>query len=405
MQWDRSLRLSLATIWRSRLRTLLSLSGVAIGVAAVAVLTAVGAGAERALQRILEQMGRNLLLVNAARTETGALRGGSRQYRTLELADWRAILEEVPGVHRAAPIISSAAVIRVDGRTLAVTVNGSTGDLEMTRNIQLVAGRFIDGDDFAGYRRVAVIGALVVRELYFGEWPIGEVLRIDGAPFTIVGVLRSQGATPDGSTQDDQVIVPVSTAHRRLLNVDHLDRIFVQAESRSAIDGVGHLVRTLLRRRHEIAAGEDDDFEILNQDALLAAQAETGASFSRLVSALAALALALGGVGLTAVSLLSVRERNVEIGLRLAMGARRRDILLQFLAEAFLVAMLGGLTGVALGSCGVLLGERLSGWPLVLTWRSVVVPLAVSFGVAAVFGSYPALRASRQDPITTLSSV
>ncbi|MCP4662678.1 MAG: ABC transporter permease [bacterium] len=421
MKWRKNLRLSTTAMWRSRWRTLLSTSGMAIGIAAVAVVFALGAGAERALQEILEQMGRNLLVVNAGRTETDALRGGSRQVETLELSDWRAILEQVPSVERAAPVTSSGLDLRFGRLILQTTVTGSTAELRQARNYTLVTGRFIDDDDVGDTRRVAVIGAHVARELFFGEWPIGERLlvyppsargapRVRGVPFTIIGVLEKKGASPYLANEDNQVIVPVSTAQRRLLNVDYLDRIFVQAVSKPALDSAERDVRALLRRRHrpEAAAGGvaavGDDFEIQDQDAMLAAQAETGDSFSRLVSGLAALALGLGGVGLLAVSLLSVRERYGEIGLRLAVGALRRDVLLQFLAEAVLVAVLGGLVGLTLGGAGILLGERLSGWPLALTWRSVVYPFVISLAVAVVFGAYPALRAARLDPIVALRS-
>ncbi len=404
MKWRKNLRLSTAAMWRSRWRTLLSTSGIAVGIAAVAVVFAIGAGAEQALREVLDQMGRNLLVINAGRTETGALRGGSRQFETLELADWRAIVDRVPSVERAAPIASTARNLRFGRRSLQTTVNGSTPELERARNYTLLAGRFIDDDDVADCRRVAVVGAYVTRELFLGEWPIDEVLRVGGVPFTVIGILEGKGVSQDGANEDSQIIIPVSTAQRRLQNVDYLDRIFVQAVSESAVRSAERDVRALLRRRHGLEPAVEDDFEIQDQDALLAAQAQTGDSFTGLVSGLAALAMGLGGVGLLAVTLLAVRERYGEIGLRLAVGARRGDILLQFLAEAVLVAAAGGLVGLALGGTGILLGEGLSGWRLALTWRSVVYPFAISLVVAVVFGAYPALRAARLDPIVALRS-
>lgn len=403
MRWRKNLRLSVVALWRSRLRLFLSISAMAIGVAAVAMLFALGAGTERALEETLEGLGRHLLVVNAGRTETDALRGGSRRVRTLVPADWRAIAE-LPGAARAAPIASGAGILHVGRRSLETTVVGTTAELRQAKSYRLLAGRFIDDHDVADSRRVAVIGSFVARRLYFGEWPLGETLRVSGVPLVIVGVMEDKGARPDGSNEDNQIIVPVTTAMRRLLGTDYLDRVFVQAESKPAAGPLAGELRVLLRRRHGLdATGAADDFEILDQDALLAAQAETRSGLARLVSGLAALTLGLAGVGLLAVSLLSVRERSSEIGLRLAVGARRRDILGQFLAEAVLVAALGGVLGWILGAGGILLGQQLSGWPLALTWRSVVYPFAISLGVAVAFGAYPALRASRLDPIVALA--
>lgn len=404
MHWRRNLRLSAAALWRSPWRTVLSASGVAIGIAAVAMVFALGAGARRELEATLELMGRNLLVVNAGRTQTGALRGASRRVRTLELADWRALAEQVPGVERAAPVTLRAGRLRAGGESMLASVLGSTAELQEARRYTVLAGRFVDADDERERRRVAVLGARVVGELYRGEWPLGETLRVDGVPFTVIGVLAAKGAGPDGADQDDVVVVPVSTALRRLLNARDLDRVFVQAVSKRAMADVEDGIRDLLRRRHRLAAGEDDDFDLQDQDALLAAQAETGGAMSRVVAGLAALTLFLGGVGLFAVSLLSVRERWSEIGLRRAVGALRRQIALQFLAEAVLVAGLGGLAGLALGGVGIVLGEELSGWPLAFTWRSIVYPFAVSLGLAVAAGAYPALRAARLDPIVALRS-
>ncbi len=399
MKWRKNLRLSTVAMWRSRGRTLLSIAGMAIGIAAVAVVIALGAGADRALRDVLDQMGRNLLVVNSGRTETGALRGSSRQYETLKLTDGEAIAEGIAGVERTAPISSGTRRLRAGGRTLTATVTGSTPALYEVRNHGLMAGRFLDEDDVRDGRRVAVLGSYVVRELYLGEWPLGETLQVGGIPFTVIGVLQKKGATGDGSNEDNQIVVPVSTAHRRVLNIDYLDRIFVQTASKDALSEAERSVGALLRRRH----GERD-FEIQDQAALLAAQAKTSSSLSKVITWLAVVTLGLGGVGLLAVSLLSVRERYSEIGLRLAVGARRRDVGLQFLAEAVLVGVLGGTVGLVLGGAGILIGEGLSGWPLVLTWRSVVYPFAVSLAVAIGFGAYPAARASRLDPIVALRS-
>ena len=402
MRWRRNLRLSVRALTRSWPRTLLSVSGVGVGIASVVVLIGAGVGAERALRQALEPLGENLLVVNAARRQSSALRGESRLVDSLEIGDWEAI-EEVPGVLRAAPVAELSMYARVGGRIASIRVTGTSASFEATRNFPLAAGRFIDHRDTVERRRVAVVGPVVVEQLFLGESPLGEVLLLEGVPFRIVGVTKKKGVV-DGANEDELVLVPVTTAMRRLSNVEHLDRVYVQAESEEVISSVRADVANLLRRRHSTAEGGSDDFIIKDQTALVRSRQEMGGSLSRIVSWLSALALGLGGFGLLAVSLLSVRERYTEIGLRLAVGGRPRDILLQFLTEAVLISALGGLAGLAVGAGGVVLGASVTRWPMVLSWQGVVYPLAISVAIAVLFGAYPALRAARLDPIQALNS-
>ena len=404
MKWQKNLRFSFRAINRSRPRALLSVSGVAVGIAAVAILIGAGAGAERALQETLQQLGENLLAVNAARTETDALRGASQLYETLKLEDWESI-KSLDSVERAAPVADGGRTLKVGRIAQAFTVLGTTPEFRETKKFDLLAGRFIDDEDIANRRRVAVVGANVISDLYFGEWPLGERVLIGNVPFTIIGILKRKGLNPDGTSDDGQIIVPVSTAQRRVLNVNHLSRIFVQAVSQPAIDIANRDITTLLRDEHGYGRPNyADDFEIQDQDSLLAAQEEMQGSFSELTIGLAVLALGLGGVGLLAVSLLSVRERYGEIGLRMAVGARPYDILVQFLTESILLAVLGGITGILVGGGCILIGSELTGWTMVLTWQSAIYPFLVSLGIAVVFGAFPALRAARLDPIVALRS-
>lgn len=404
MKWTRNLRFSLRAINRSRMRALLSISGVAIGIAAVVILIGVGAGAEREFQKNLERLGENLLAVNAARTETDALRGSSQMYQTLTLNDWEWI-NALASVERAAPVADGGRTLRVGRLAQSFTILGTTPEFAEVKKFTVIAGRFIDDEDIAQRRRVAVIGANVVEDLYKGEWPLGESVRIGNVPFTIIGILKKKGLNPDGTTDDGQIVVPVSTALRRVLNKDHLSRIFVQAVSKLAIEVATTDITAMLRDEH----GYDrpnyrDDFEIQNQDMLLATQDEMSSSFGQLTLGLAALALGLGGVGLLAVSLLSVRERFGEIGLRIAVGAMQRDILIQFLTEAVLLAVMGGIAGILFGGGCVIIGSQLTGWSMLLTWEAVAYPFGISLGIAVIFGAFPALRAARLDPIVALRS-
>jgi putative ABC transport system permease protein len=292
----------------------------------------------------------------------------------------------------------------VGGRTVPARVTGTTAGFKQARNFPVIAGRFIDDDDLLERRRVAVVGALVVEELFQGESPVGELLHVRGVPFRIIGVTEKKGVSPEGANEDELVIIPLTTAMRRLLNVESLNRVYVQTVSEDSIPATRSAIATLLRRRHATAADGPDDFGIQDQTAMVRAQQQARGSLSRLVTGLSALALGLGGVGLLAVSLLSVRERYSEIGLRLAVGGRPRDILLQFFSEAVLISAFGGAAGLAIGAAGILIGTSLTRWPMVLSWQAVVYPFTISLAIAVIFGAYPSLRAARLNPILALNS-
>jgi putative ABC transport system permease protein len=403
LRWTLNLRLSARALARSWPRTALSASGVAVGIASVVVLIGAGVGAERAVRAALDVLGRNLLVVIAGRTETSALRGASQTRTTLRLEDWDTLASEVPGVLETAPVVERGLELRWRGRTLPGRVAGTTPAFERVRSFPLAAGRFIDDEDVRERRRVAVVGAQVVEELFLGESPLGETLHVRGVPFRIVGVTRKKGIA-EGANEDELVIVPLSTAMRRLLDVDFLDRVYVQTVSEQASPGVSAALASVLRQRHALGAGTPADFRIQDQTALLRARDRTSGTLSNVVTGLSALALLLSGVGLLVVSLLSVRERWPEIGLRLAVGGQPRDILLQFFTEALLVSLAGGAAGVGLGAVAIRVGAALSRWPMVLAWQAVVYPLSISVAIAVVFGVWPALRAARLDPIVALSS-
>lgn len=403
MNWVKNLRLSVHALSRARTRTVLSSSGMAIGIAAMVTLLGLSNGAERSFKAALEEMGKNLLAVGAERTRAGALRGAGREVETLTTADARAIAEVVEGVERAAPIALAQLEARYGRRSRRTTVIGTTSDFRLTNNQILSSGRFLDDLDLAGLARVAVIGSDVKETLFGAAAPVGQRLLIGGTPFTVIGVLEEKGLDPTGSTQDDRILVPVSTAQKRLLKVDHVDRIFVQAVSIERIGAAREGVRALLRARHGILDDDAvDDFSIRDQNAVLAAIAASDRSLSRLLLALAILTLGLGGIGLLGVALLSVRERQGEIGLRLAVGAMPHHVLIQFLSETVMTALFGALSGLAIGGVATILGERLIGWRLVVTWDALLYPFLISLAIALVSGTWPAARASKLDPIVAL---
>jgi putative ABC transport system permease protein len=381
---------------------------MAIGIAAMVLLFSVGAGTEQAFQQALEAMGKNLLAIGAQRREADALRGGGWRYQSLTMQDYRAIATEIDSVTMAAPIAMNAASLQYRGKSANSTIIGTTPEFQYTNNQHPVAGRFIDALDMSDKARVAVIGAEVARKLFFNEQPLGERLLVDGAPYTVIGVLQEKGLDQTGTSQDDRVLVPVSTAMRRILRTDYVDRIFVQAASRELINATMAAVEQLLRLRHgldgEGQSTRENDFTVTDQASLLKTLRDTDRALSRLLGGIAGLTLGLASLGLLAVSLLSVRERQGEIGLRLAMGALPGQILLQFLAEAMMIALLGALSGLLIGAIGIILGKGLFGWQMVLTSQSVGYTFLVALGLSLLFGAYPALRAARLDPIVALRS-
>jgi len=384
------------------MRVLLSASSIMIGIAAVTLLFGVAAGAEKAYQAALESMGKNLLSVGAQRRQTDALRGDSQRYRSLTLGDWRAISEELDSVARAAPIAINNFDLRHGGESVNMTVIGTSPELQLTNNLPLTAGRFIDESDMRDVSRVAVIGSEVKKKLFAGKSALGQRLLVGGAPFTVIGVLEEKGADVTGSPQDDRILVPVTTAMQRLLGVDYIDRIFVQATSNTMIDVAMRQMRSLLRWRHALPPAAADDFTVRDQAALLGVLDKSDQSLSRFLTGISALTLGLASVGLLAVSLLSVRERHGEIGLRLAIGALPRQVLAQFLSEAVMIALLGAAAGLLVGVFGIMVGAWLLDWQLALTWRGVAYTFLIALLLALLFGAYPALRAARLDPVVAL---
>jgi len=387
------------------MRTLLSASSMMIGIAAVTVLFGVGAGAEKAYQAALESMGKNILSVGSQRKKTSALRGSSRRYQTLTMADTRAIMNELDSVERTAPIAMNNFELRYGGKSVNMTVIGTTPEFQITNVQPLIAGRFIDEFDMRDVARVAVIGSQVKKELFKDQPALGERLLVGGAPFIVIGVLEAKGPDPTGTPQDDRILVPVTTAQTRLLNVDHVDRIFVQAVSKPMIEIAMRETRELLRSRHGLGVKTADDFTIRDQAATLSTMNKAQQSLSKFLAGIAMLTLGLASVGLLAVTLLSVRERVGEIGLRLAVGALPRQVMVQFLSEAVIISLIGATAGLLVGGIGIIVGAWLLGWNTALTGMGVVNTLSIAIGLSLLFGAYPALRAARLDPIVALRGV
>jgi putative ABC transport system permease protein len=373
-----------------------------IGIIAITLLFAVGAGAKKAYQQALESMGKNLLSVSSRRKPGDAIRGSRQRYQTLTLSDWRAILDEIDGVEQAAPIAMNSFELRYAGESVKRTVIGTTPGFQLTNNQVLAAGRFMDEFDLLDNRRVAVIGSQVEKELFHGGQAVGERLQVGGAPFIVIGVLQAKGVDITGSPQDDRILVPVTTALRRLLNVDYIDRIFLQAVSKPLINSTILEVGELLRSRHGLSSADADDFIVRDQASMVSTMDKTSKSLSRFLAAIAVLTLGLSSAGLLGVSLLSVRERRGEIGLRIAVGARPQQVMVQFLSESVMIALIGTAAGLLAAVFGIIVGAWLLGWQMEITAKGLLYAFLIPLLLSVLSGAYPALRAARLNPVIAL---
>lgn len=408
MRVTRSVRLSIRVLVANRVRTALAIGGTAVGVAGVLVVTAISEGAREAVMRRIAGLGRDMLVVTAGKMDArgGRTLTGEGWTRELRSGDATAIAQGSRHILRAAPGQERGLLAKFGPFQSPATVLGTTSDWQRIRQFSMAEGRFFTPDENQARDRVAVLG-WAVRVALFPDSvrPVGRTIRIGRVPFAIVGVLAPKGVSVDGSaTEDDRIIVPLETALRRLFNTEYLKAIFLQVRPASAMEDAEAEVAAILRERHDIPPGAQDDFSIQNQRVVLEAELATQASFRRLILGLGFLSLLVGGVGILSIMLLSVRERRPEIGLRVAVGARRPDIAAQFLAEAVLLAAGGGAAGVLAGLGAAELVSSVASWEARVTGKALLVAIGSAAAIGLGFGVYPAWRAASVDPIEALQS-
>jgi len=396
--------IALTALKSNKTRFFLASLGIMIGIAAVIVMVAIGKGSHHEVMNVIAKMGENLLTINAGEMKR---RGGrlrlAGNVTTLNLRDVDYLSQEVSGLTLVAPFEIKEMKVKYLQVLTATNVAGSTPEFLKTRNYQIASGEMFNERDQKLRAKVAVVGNTVIKNMFGEDDPLGKTVRINAIQFKVIGVFEGKGLVSDGIEQDDILLIPINSMLRRLLNQNYISTIYAKADSRENIDRVAAKIKTLLRDRHKISDDAEDDFTIISQLDLENLKAETSELFTRLIVGVAAISLVVGGIGILAVMLISVKERTREIGVRRAVGATKGDIVGQFLFESILIGLFGGCSGVVLG-VGITLG--ITAWDignLILDMQSIYISTGVCTAIGIMFGLFPAIKASRLDPMVALT--
>jgi putative ABC transport system permease protein len=398
-----SFRIALRALRRNILRSFLTMLGIIVGISAVIVGVSMGTGAKAEVDKRIASMGQNLLTVMSGNMSRGGVRSGFGSSPNLQPSDYEAIRKEVSGINAASPEVRASSQVAAGNQNSFVQVSGVSAEYLAARSWNLQAGENFTEADVRNANKVVLIGATTAKTL-FGENvdPVGQVIRIKSAPFTIVGWLEAKGSGSFGQDQDDVILAPYTSVMKRLSGDTRFRSIYVQAESPDSIADVQLQITELLRQRHQIADGKDDDFMVRTQQETSDFFNANNRIMTILIGFFAGISLVVGGIGIMNIMLVSVTERTREIGIRLAVGARGRDVLRQFLIEAILLSITGGALGIATGYWLAPLLTKFAGFPTLISNSSVIMAFTVSAIIGIVFGFFPALKAARLDPIDAL---
>jgi len=389
----------------NKMRSALTMLGIIIGVGAVIAMIAVGSGAKKRIAEQIASMGSNLLMVMSGSSTSGGLRFGSGTVPTLTVDDAKAIQAEIPGVRYVAPNVSGVAQVVFGNQNWSTIINGTTPEVLEIRDWPLSSGRSFAQQDVDGTTKVCLLGQTVVDNLFGGIDPTGQIIRIKNVPFTVLGVLAKKGQSTWGQDQDDIIFVPLTTAQKRLFGMQFpgmVRIIAVQAREPEIMKDVESDINDLLRQRHHIQPGQDNDFTVRNLTEVMSSAEQSANVMSLLLGAIASISLIVGGIGIMNIMLVSVTERTREIGIRIAVGAKGSDILLQFLIESLVLSLIGGTLGIGIGIAGTLILSAFTQWPTLFSINAILLAFLFSGSVGVFFGFYPARKASLLNPIEAL---
>ena len=397
-----TLRIALKALARNKLRAFLTMLGIIIGVGAVIAMVAIGEGAKSTIRAQIASLGTNVLIIVPGTSNQGGVRVGWGSIRTLVDGDVRAIIREVRAVAYASPVLRRLEQLVAGNLNWGTFVQGVAPELLLIREWQIAEGRFLHEGDVERAAKVVVLGETVARNLFGNDYPIDALIRIRNVPFRVVGVLAPKGQTGQGTDQDDTVMIPYTTMQKRLMRITWLQSIVVKAVNAERVQEAQEQITSLLRQRHRIGPEREDDFNVRNLSDIAEAATTTARVMAVLLGSVAGISLLVGGIGIMNIMLVSVTERTREIGIRMAVGARSRDIMLQFLVEAVVMAATGGIIGIFLGIGSSEVLKTWAQWPTLIDPAIVAIAFLFSGAVGVFFGFYPAKKAATLDPIEAL---
>ncbi|MBI2524790.1 MAG: ABC transporter permease [Candidatus Rokubacteria bacterium] len=400
-------RIALRALRANPLRSVLTMLGIIIGVGAVIAMVSVGAGAQQRVAEQIRALGSNLIIILPGSVWSSGIRMGLGSRPTITEGDARAVARELAAVQSVAPVRRGTGQVIVGNQNWASVIQGTTPDLEETRQWAAASGRWFTQEEVEAAAKVVLVGQTVVANLFEGGDPVGQVIRVRETPLTIIGVLERKGQSNWGQDQDDTVVIPLTTAKKRVLGpsqpkADSVNVITVRVRDGENMKAVEEEMRQLLRQRHRLQAYQEDDFWIRNLSEMLQAEEESSRILTMLLAAIASVSLLVGGIGIMNIMLVSVTERTREIGLRMAVGARGRDILTQFLVEAVTLSLIGGIIGIVMGLGGSYAIAYLAAWRTLINPQAILLAFGFSATVGIFFGFYPARKASLLNPIEAL---
>lgn len=395
-------REAVRALFRNKMRSTLTVLGITIGIGAVICVVAIGQAGSEQVQQQLNNLGDNFVWIEAGSRAPNGVRTGSHGTKTLTDADAQAILRQIPLIKRVSPQVDSSTTVVYANRNWNTTYRGVAPAYFDIKRWNLAAGAPFTQDDVDHAANVCVIGQTIRDQLFMAEDPIGKVIRLKSIPCQVVGVLELKGQSGFGQDQDDTILLPYTTAQKKLKGIDWVDDVMCSAISSEAVEPAIDQITTLLRDRHRIRGGQDDDFNVRRPDEVIQARLEASKTFSILLIAIASVSLLVGGIGIMNVMLVSVTERTREIGVRMAVGASEGSVQVQFLGEAIILSLFGGLIGVVLGVSGSFLIGRVLEWPMDIPPQAIALAATFAVAVGIFFGFYPARKASQLDPIEAL---
>ena len=399
--YKESFLMAWASLVANKMRSILTMLGIIIGVAAVIALVSIGNGVKQDVQNSISSLGSNLLMVMPGAPRTPGVRQSAGSMKSLKVSDYEAI-SKLDGVKAASPMTSGSYVVIYQNKNWTTTVSGVNSNYMDVNNWSIKSGRFFSDKNVQNRERVAIVGQTVVKNLFGDDDPVGAEIRVKNIPFRIIGVLNSKGSGSMGADQDDIVLIPYTTAMERVEGVDYLRMIYVVGEDENGIDRLQSDIENLLRVRHSIKDSNLDDFNIQNMNSVMETMEETTGTLTLFLGAVAAISLVVGGIGIMNIMLVSVTERTREIGIRKALGATYFVIVTQFLIEAVVISLMGGLIGIALGIGASKLIGVASDMSTVISVPTIVLSFAFSMAIGLVFGIYPARKAAKLNPIDAL---